>query len=188
MFFYCGMQCKKIACLQIGWVRWKWMSLSCPSCPLDLAVQGPGEWYRCRGLRYDHMNKGKEEYVRLFWESRGWGLTQCWSCSTVWTSTIGFCCHRRNCLVGIVCYVFPEVSSKFIWGEPLSGQLEESRNEGKKGHHTKGWVFGQFWWNSGLDTVPKWPVVCAVKQLGRLSMCRGPCSCLKGLHLLLLII
>lgn len=52
----------------------------------------------------------------------------------------------------------------------------------RKGYHTKGWAFGQFWWNSGLDTVPKWPFVCAVKAAGeaRLRMCRGLCSCLKG--------
>lgn len=46
----------------------------------------------------------------------------------------------------------------------------QSRKKGRmrerKGYHTKGWAFGQFWWISGLDTVPKWPFVCAVKAAG----------------------
>lgn len=136
MFFHCGMQYdKQTVGLQIRWVIWKWVSLPWSSCCLVLTDQVPVDRQWVQRFRYTHTNIWKEEYIELFWEPRSWGLTQWWPYITIWTSVVGFSCYRINCLVGVACCVFPEVSSKIIWREALSGQLEESGNKWRK------WLF-----------------------------------------------
>lgn len=85
-----------------------------------LSAQDSGEWYGVQRAQIWSQEHRERRVYRTFFLR-----IQKVSTNSVMVMQHGMniysriLCHRRNCLVGVVCYLFPEVSSKVIWGKAI---------------------------------------------------------------------